>query len=249
MTYLEQRHMDLYPDVFDAQERQEFYNKAKINIDMMGKIYFKNISHMPLENDIAYRIENVREAIFQGCDIERIGDDKKHSDVLLIKHNTHSIELNNCSFGNTIWVMNNYGLRDVTIRNSVVNRLILNDCCNMQRIFLYNSIVEEISLSNSIVREGIHLIDGEIDDNGLHMFKDYERSELRSLKLKDSFINQSKVKGYNRRRMPLSLRKMYHYDDRDLKEIVLDCTDKDEGAFKLNDSCISYNEDELNIII
>lgn len=249
MTYLEQRHMDLYPDVFDAKERQELYDKININIDMTGKIYFKNITHMPLKNDISYRIENVKEAIFQGCDIDRIGDDKKHSDVLLIKHNTRSIELNNCSFGNTIWVMNNYSLWNITIKNSIVNRLILDDCCNMRRIFLYNSIVEEISLSNSIVREGIHLVNGVTDDNGLHMFKDYEKSELRSLKLKDSFINQSKVKGYNRRRLPMSLRKMYHYDDRDLKEIVLDCTNKDEEAFKLNDSCISYNEDEINIII
>lgn len=249
MAYIEQKHMDLYPDVFDAQERQDFYNKIKMGVDMLGKIYFKQITHIPLENDIAYRIENVREAIFQGCDIERIGDDKKHSDVLLIKHNTHSIEIDNCSFGNTLWVMNNYNLSNVTIKNSVVNRLILDDCCHIQRIFLYNSIVEEISLSNSIVREGIHLVNGETDDNGLHMFKDYEKSELRSLKLKDSFINQSKVKGYNRRRLPISLRKMYHYDDRDLKEIVLDCTNKDEEAFKLNDSCISYNEDEINIII
>lgn len=249
MTYLEQRHMDLYPDVFDAQERQDFYNKAKIDVNMMGKIYFKHITHIPLENDISYKIENVRDAIFQGCDIERIGDNKKNSDVLLIKHNTRSIEIDNCSFGNTIWVMNNYDLRAVTIKNSIVNKLILDECCNIQRIFLYNSIVEEISLSNSIVREGIHLIDGVIDDNGLHMFKDYERSELRSLKLKDSFVDQSKVKGYNRRILPLSLRMMYHYDDRDLKEIVLDCTDKDENVFSLNNSYISYNEDELNIII
>ena len=249
MAYIEQKHMDLYPDVFDAQERQDFYNKINMGVDMLGKIYFKQITHMPLENDVAYKIKNVRQAIFQGCDIERIGDNKKNSDVLLIKHNTHSIEIDNCSFGNTIWVMNNYNLSNVTIKNSVVNRLILDDCCHIQRIFLYNSIVEEISLSNSIVREGIHLIDGEIDDNGLHMFKDYERSELRSLKLKDSFINQSKVRGYNRRRMPLSLMKMYHYDDRDLKEIVLGCTNKDENVFSLNDSCISYNEDELNIMI
>lgn len=249
MARLEQKHISNHPDIFDAKERQEFYDKIRKDVNLRGNISFSDINELPLKNSVMYQIKNVKRLIFEGCDIERIGNDPGLPNVLSIENNTDSIIIDNCSFDNEIWVVNNYDIGRIEIKNSIVNALCLYNCCKMNRIILHNSVVEKLILKNTIVQDGIRLVNGIKNNKGLHMFDECDKSEIRSLSLNNSFVNQSRIKEYNNRMLPESLYKLYHYDNRELKDIVLESTNKDTNAFVLADSYIFYDENEINISI